>query len=79
MANGTPEQKRMAQDALKGLPGNTDEVLDAAIAALTDLSSWDAESLQSVLRAALIDGMGIKPKFAFTPLRVAVTGRRPRC
>jgi glutamyl-tRNA synthetase len=24
----------------------------------------------------LVDGLGIKPKFAFTPLRVGVTGRR---
>ena len=28
------------------------------------------------LRAALVDGLGLKPKVAFTPVRVAVTGRR---
>jgi len=24
----------------------------------------------------LVDGLGVKPRFAYTPLRVAVTGRR---
>jgi glutamyl-tRNA synthetase len=28
------------------------------------------------LRAALVDGLGLKPKLAFGPVRVAVTGRR---
>ena len=32
--------------------------------------------IEAVLRAALVDGLGLKPKFAFTPLRVGVTGRR---
>ena len=28
------------------------------------------------LTAAVVDGLGLKPRVAFTPLRVAVTGRR---
>jgi len=32
--------------------------------------------IESALRAALVDGLGLKPRLAFTPLRVAVTGRR---
>ena len=28
------------------------------------------------LRAAVVDGLGIKPRFAFGPLRTAVSGRR---
>ncbi|MBM6621144.1 glutamate--tRNA ligase [Micrococcaceae bacterium RIT802] len=63
-------------DALKGLPGNADEVLDVALAALTTLNVWDAESIQGVLRAELIEGMGIKPRLAFGPLRTAVSGKR---
>ncbi|WP_417218682.1 glutamate--tRNA ligase [Arthrobacter sp.] len=64
------------QDALKGMPGNADEVLDNAVGALVELDSWDAESIQGVLRSALIEGMGIKPRLAFGPLRTAVSGKR---
>ncbi|WP_343900563.1 glutamate--tRNA ligase [Arthrobacter rhombi] len=64
------------QDALKGMPGNADEVLDTAVGALVGLDAWDAESIQGVLRSALIEGMGIKPRLAFGPLRTAVSGKR---
>ncbi|MDN5879419.1 glutamate--tRNA ligase [Arthrobacter sp. AOP36-A1-22] len=63
-------------EALKGMPGNADEVLDAALAELTELVAWDAESIQGVLRAALIENMGIKPRLAFGPLRTAMSGKR---
>ncbi len=32
--------------------------------------------IEAALREALVDGLGLKPKVAFAPLRVAVTGRR---
>ncbi|MGP5733076.1 glutamate--tRNA ligase [Arthrobacter rhombi] len=63
-------------EALKGMPGNADEVLDAARAELTELAVWDAESIQAVLRSALIENMGIKPRLAFGPLRTAMSGKR---
>ncbi len=63
-------------EALKGMPGNADEVLDAALAELAELAVWDAESIQGVLRSALIDNMGIKPRLAFGPLRTAMSGKR---
>jgi glutamyl-tRNA synthetase len=50
-------------------------VLDAAVAALERLRSWTATELEAALRAALVDGLGLKPKNAFGPVRVAVTGR----
>jgi glutamyl-tRNA synthetase len=53
----------------------TAPVLAAAVAALTPLRSWTAAEVEAALRAALIDGMGLKPKNAFGPVRVAVTGR----
>jgi len=34
------------------------------------------EPTPAFIREALVDGMGIKPKFAFGPLRTAVSGRR---
>lgn len=67
---------RVEDDARKGLPKNLAEVLDAAIAALEPLTEWTAEAIQDALRAALVDGLGIKPRLAFGPVRVAVSGRR---
>ncbi|RZI94466.1 MAG: glutamate--tRNA ligase, partial [Microbacterium sp.] len=32
--------------------------------------------VQDALSAALIDGLGLKPRVAYGPLRVAVSGRR---
>jgi glutamyl-tRNA synthetase len=51
-------------------------VLDASIAALTALEVWDHESIEEALRAALIDGLALKPRVAFGPLRSAISGRR---
>jgi glutamyl-tRNA synthetase len=51
-------------------------VLDAATAALATLEPWAAEPIDAALRDAIVTGLGLKPKVAFTPLRVAVTGRR---
>ena len=63
-------------DAEKVLTPDAAPVLEASIAALEALEGFDPDDIQAALRAALVDGLGIKPKFAFTPLRVAVTGRR---
>jgi glutamyl-tRNA synthetase len=51
-------------------------VLAAAEAALGGLGPWAADAIDAALRAALVDGLGLKPRAAFTPVRVAVTGRR---
>ena len=37
---------------------------------------WTHEVIQEALSGALIDGLGLKPRVAYTPLRVAVSGRR---
>jgi len=51
-------------------------VVTAALTALEPVSEWTALEIEAALRAALIDGLGLKPKVAFTPVRIAVTGRR---
>ncbi len=56
-------------------PDSARAVLDAAAAALADVS-WDVATLEATLRSAIVEGLGVKPKLAFTPLRVAVSGRR---
>lgn len=63
-------------DARKGLPENVADVVGAAIAALEPLEDWTAEAIQDALRAALVEGLGIKPRLAFGPVRTAVSGRR---
>ncbi|MGH3341928.1 MAG: glutamate--tRNA ligase [Carbonactinosporaceae bacterium] len=50
--------------------------LGAAAAVLEGLGEWDSDSIEAALRRALVEGLGLKPKHAFTPVRVAVTGRR---
>jgi glutamyl-tRNA synthetase len=52
----------------------TKEVLRSALQALSAIDGWNEGSIESALRLALIEGMGLKPRLAFTPVRIAVTG-----
>jgi glutamyl-tRNA synthetase len=51
------------------------EVVDAATAALTELADWSTPAIETALRDALVEGLGRKPRQAFGPVRVAVSGR----
>jgi len=51
------------------------EVLDAATAALSDLSDWSTAAIETALKDALVEGLGRKPRQAFGPVRVAISGR----
>ena len=66
----------VADDARAQLGENADEVLDASIAALETVQPFAADEIQAALRGALVDGLGLKPRFAFGPVRVAITGSR---
>lgn len=68
----------IADDARKQLKGDTRQVLDATVVALEGIPAEDftAENIQTALNAALVDDLGLKPRLAFTPPRVALTGRR---
>jgi len=61
--------------AAKTLGENAAPVLDASIAALDGLSEWTTPAIEDALRVALVDGLGLKPRKAFGPVRVAATGR----
>jgi glutamyl-tRNA synthetase len=50
------------------------KILKRALSDLTPLASWDHASIEAVLRASLIEEMGLKPRIAFTALRIAATG-----
>jgi glutamyl-tRNA synthetase len=52
------------------------EVVAAARAALERLETWDHAAIEEALRVALVENLGLKPRVAFGPVRVAVTGRR---
>ena len=56
------------------LPGA--QALAAARDALADLDEFTTESAETALRTALVDGLGLKPRLAFGPVRAAVSGRR---
>ncbi len=60
-------------DARGGLAENAGEILDAAIA-VAESVPFSTDAIQAGLRERIVEGMGIKPKFAFAPIRVAMTG-----
>ncbi|GAA1959767.1 glutamate--tRNA ligase [Microbacterium deminutum] len=66
------------EDALASLPANTSEVLVASVAALALVpdTEFTAAAVQDALSRALIEGLELKPRVAYTPLRVALSGRR---
>jgi glutamyl-tRNA synthetase len=63
-------------DAEKVLTADAGPALDASVAALESLATWDRTAIEQALRAALVEGLSLKPKHAFGPVRVAATGRR---
>lgn len=77
----------IADDARAQLKDDADKVLATAIGVLEGIdatgtgvlgseSGWNAAAIEAALRTAIVDGLGIKPKFAFGPLRTAVSGQR---
>jgi glutamyl-tRNA synthetase len=66
----------VADDARAQLGDDAAAVLDAAIDALQGVQPFDTPSIEAALRASLIEGLGLKPRFAFGPVRVGITGSR---
>jgi len=50
------------------------QVLQISAERLATLNDWTHESIEAVLRSALIEELGLKPRIAFSALRIAVTG-----
>ncbi|MFV0319097.1 MAG: glutamate--tRNA ligase [Microbacterium sp.] len=65
-------------DALASLPDNAGEVLVASVGALEFVpeAEFTAAAVQEALSVTLIEGLGLKPRVAYGPLRVALSGRR---
>ncbi|AVG23551.1 glu/gln-tRNA synthetase [Pontimonas salivibrio] len=66
----------ITDEGRKTLREGADDVLDASVSALEGLESWTTGALEETLREALVEGMELSPRHAFTPLRVAISGRR---
>lgn len=81
------DQLEIQEDARAQLKPESADVLDAAARVLGDIDDhgtgvlgtgggWTAAAIEEALRVAIVDGLGIKPRFAFGPLRTAVSGAR---
>ncbi|NLX00043.1 MAG: glutamate--tRNA ligase [Actinomycetales bacterium] len=81
------DELEVSDDARSSLADNAAEVLDAAIGALEQISDegygvlgsesdWNAGRIEADLRSVIVEGLGIKARFAFGPLRAAVSGAR---
>jgi glutamyl-tRNA synthetase len=74
----------VAEDRFARDPADAEKLLDesgraavqAAYDALVELEVWSTGAIQEALQSRLVDTMGLKPRVAFGPVRVAVTGRR---
>ena len=64
------------EDAAKLLDEEGLGAVRASHDALVGLHTWSTAEIQDALTAALIDGLGLKPRKAYGPVRVAVTGKR---
>lgn len=60
--------------AAKELRDEAAPVLDAALSALETVGEWNTANIETALKEALLDGLELKPRKAFGPIRVAVTG-----
>jgi glutamyl-tRNA synthetase len=63
-------------DAEKLLNDDGKAVVQASYGALSGLSEWSTGAIQEALQAKLVEELDLKPRNAFGPVRVAVTGRR---
>ena len=50
------------------------DVLKRSLKELEPLATWNHDSIEAALRASLIEEMGLKPRIAFTAIRIATTG-----
>ena len=60
--------------AAKELGPDAVPVLDAAITALDGVTGLDRRRIEEALKSALMEALELKPRKAFGPIRVAVTG-----
>ena len=52
------------------------DVVQAAYDALSAVDVWSTAAIDEALRAKLVDELGLKPRHAFGPVRIAISGRK---
>jgi glutamyl-tRNA synthetase len=52
----------------------TQKVLKSATNSLESVTNWNHQEIENALRVALLEEMGLKPRIAFSPVRIAITG-----
>jgi len=62
------------KSAAKELTADAVPVLGAALTALEAVGDWTTEAIEGALKASLLEGLQLKPRKAFGPIRVAATG-----
>jgi glutamyl-tRNA synthetase len=67
---------RDAADVEKLLTDEGRQIVQASYDAVSGLHGWSTAAIQEALQAKLVDELGLKPRVAFGPVRVAITGRR---
>jgi glutamyl-tRNA synthetase len=70
-----PDFVRFLFEPIDPPPGLDDEIVGAALERLASVEPWDAAVIDEALRA-LADELGQKPRQAFAPIRLAVTGSK---
>ena len=53
---------------------DSQKVLQSALKSLAAINTWNCDEIETALRHSLLDGLGLKPRLAFGPVRIAVTG-----
>jgi glutamyl-tRNA synthetase len=73
----TPDADMIIEDDARAqLTEAAPQVMDATLPVLEALGDFTHDAIEEALRTALVEGMSLKPRVAFAPLRVAITGRR---
>ena len=66
---------RVDEDAVSKITDDAaKEILKRSSKELENVDTWNHESIEAVLRTSLIEELGLKPRIAFTALRIATTG-----
>jgi len=66
---------RVDEDAVSKITdGAAKDILKRSLKELESVDTWSHESIEAVLRSSLIEELGLKPRIAFTALRIATTG-----
>jgi glutamyl-tRNA synthetase len=66
---------RVDEDAVSKITDDAaKDILKRSSKELENVDTWNHESIEAVLRTSLIEELGLKPRIAFTALRIATTG-----